>query len=155
MEKLNKVIVGLECCLDEERDCKSSCPYYRDEMGCMDDLMAEALEILRGDSGDWIRLSDLMKFPIRIDHYDKEHGNEHFVYGVETVLEYAEYLPRVEAEPVVHAHWFMRGGRRYCSACGTMACVTRDSDDFWYTVGTKRCPHCGAHMDEEVADGIR
>ena len=47
MEKLNKVIVGLECCLDEERDCKSSCPYYRDEMGCMDDLMAEALEVLR------------------------------------------------------------------------------------------------------------
>jgi len=58
----------------------------------------------------------------------------------------------VEAEPVVHAHWVMRGGRRYCSACGTMACVTRDSDDFWYTIGTKRCPECGAHMDEEVAD---
>lgn len=60
-------------------------------------------------------------------------------------------VPAVEAEPVVHAHWVMRGGRRYCSACGTMACVTRDRDDFWYTVGTKRCPECGAHMDEEVA----
>lgn len=57
----------------------------------------------------------------------------------------------VSAEPVVHAHWVMRGGRRYCSACGTMGCVTRDRDDFWYTVGTKRCPECGAHMDEEVA----
>ena len=55
-------------------------------------------------------------------------------------------------ERVVHAHWIMRGGRRYCSACGTMACVTRDQEDFWYTVGTKRCPECGAHMDEEVAD---
>lgn len=50
---------------------------------------------------DLIRLSDLMKFPIRIDHYDKVNGNEHFVYGIETVLEYAEALPRVEAEPVV------------------------------------------------------
>lgn len=58
-----------------------------------------------------------------------------------------------DVEVVVHAHWVMRGGRRYCSACGTMACVTRDSDDFWYTVGTKRCPDCGAHMDEEVTNG--
>lgn len=66
--------------------------------------------------------------------------------------EVIEDAPAVEAEPVVHAHWVMRGGRRYCSACGTMACVTRDREDFWYTVGTKRCPECGAHMDEEVAD---
>lgn len=145
MEKLNKVIVGLECCLDEERDCKSSCPYYRDEMGCMDDLMAEALEILRGDSGDWIRLSDLMKFPIRIDHCDKENGNEHFVYGVETVLEYAEYLPRVEAESVVHAHWIEHndelGLSVECSACHIETCGK-----------SPRCPVCGAHMDEEVTE---
>jgi hypothetical protein len=147
MKNLNKVIAGLECCLDEERDCKSNCPYYRDEMGCMDDLLAAALEILRGDSGDWIRLSDLMKFPIRIDHYDKEQGNEHFVYGVETVLEYAENLPRVEAEPVVHAHWELGDviGLCKCSACG------------WPDNQTEcrlRCSYCGAHMDEEVADGI-
>lgn len=67
------------------------------------------------------------------------------------VAEVMEGALAVEAEPVVHAHWIMRGGRRYCSACGTMACVTRDREDFWYTVGTKRCPECGAHMDEEVA----
>lgn len=47
MENLNKVIAGLECCLDEERDCKSNCPYYRDEMGCMDDLLVAALEVLK------------------------------------------------------------------------------------------------------------
>lgn len=42
----------------------------------------------------------LNKFPIRLDHYDKEHGNEHYVFGIETVLEYAEYLPTVDAVPV-------------------------------------------------------
>lgn len=47
-------------------------------------------------SEKYIALSDLMKFPIRRDHYDKEHGNENFVYGIETVLEYAEYLPVIE-----------------------------------------------------------
>ena len=36
-----------------------------------------------------------MKFPIRLDHYDEEHGNPHFVYGVESVLEYAEHLPAI------------------------------------------------------------
>ena len=48
-----------------------------------------------------IRLGDLMKFPIRIDHYDRENGNEHFVMGIESVLEYAENLPTVDAVEVV------------------------------------------------------
>ena len=40
----------------------------------------------------YIKLEDLMKFPIRLDHYDKEHGDVNFIYGIETVLEYAENL---------------------------------------------------------------
>jgi hypothetical protein len=47
----------------------------------------------RREDGKYIRLEDLKQFPIRKDHYDKEHGNEHFIFGVESVLEYAEYLP--------------------------------------------------------------
>ena len=37
-----------------------------------------------------IDADELNKFPIRIDHYDKEHGSEDFVLGIESVLEYAE-----------------------------------------------------------------
>ena len=44
----------------------------------------------------YIKLEDLMKFPIRLDHYDKEHGSKDFIYGIETVLEYAENLPVIE-----------------------------------------------------------
>ena len=72
-------------------------------------------------------------------------GNEHFVYGVETVLEYAENLPRVEAEPVIHAHW---DSEHRCSACGAEA-ISHDLDEetrAWYA--TRRCPDCGAHMDD-------
>lgn len=47
-----------------------------------------------------IDAAELSKFPIRLDHYDKEHGNEYFVLGIESVLEYAEYLPTVAAVPV-------------------------------------------------------
>lgn len=42
---------------------------------------------------EYIELEKLMAFPIRIDHYDKEHGNVHFVLGIECVLEYAQDLP--------------------------------------------------------------
>ena len=47
-----------------------------------------------------IDADELNKFPIRLDNYDKEHGNEHYVFGIEAVLEYAEYLPTVAAVPV-------------------------------------------------------
>lgn len=47
-----------------------------------------------------IDADELNKYPIRLDHYDKEHGSEVFVLGIESVLEYAEYLPTVDAVPV-------------------------------------------------------
>lgn len=40
-----------------------------------------------------IDLDELMKFPIRSDHCDKEHANPYFIDGIETVFEYAEQLP--------------------------------------------------------------
>lgn len=42
----------------------------------------------------------LKEFPIRANHCDKEHANEHFLNGIETVLEYAAQLPTVDAEVV-------------------------------------------------------
>lgn len=70
--------------------------------------------------------------------------------GVNLALEILAKAPLVEAEPVVHAHWIpcgqiIYGGwnryNHYCSHCGI-----RGHTDF------KRCPECGAHMDEEVAE---
>lgn len=50
---------------------------------------------------EYIEKGTLMRFPIRRDHCDKEHANEHFINGIETVMEYAENLPAVDAVPVV------------------------------------------------------
>ena len=65
-----------------------------------------------------------------------------------SVAEIVESVPGVEAEPVVHAHWGLRdlcgdgcSLIPYCSNCG-------EHDG----VGYERCPHCGAHMDEEVSE---
>lgn len=65
----------------------------------------------------------------------------------------------LEAEPVVHAHWFLTEPEFLdCSACGTayytgMETWSDAQSHLEYAGGPKRCPHCGAHMDEEVADG--
>lgn len=69
-----------------------------------------------------------------------------------TVQYVLSHAPTIEAEPVRHGRWIMRGGKRYCSYCNKRACVTRDREDFWYTVGTEYCPTCGAIMDGGVSD---
>ena len=60
----------------------------------------------------------LQEFPIRANRCDKEHDKTHFINGIETVLEYAEQLPTVDAEVVVRCkdckHEF--GGS--CIICG-------------------------------------
>lgn len=69
----------------------------------------------------------LQEFPIRANHCDKEHANTHFINGIESVMEYAEHLPTVDAEVVVRCkdckHEF--GGS--CILCGFQK---RKPDDF-------------------------
>lgn len=76
---------------------------------------------------EYIEREALMKFPIRRDHCDKERANEHFINGIETVLEYAESLPAADVAPVVRCkdckHEF--GGS--CIICGFQR---REPEDF-------------------------
>lgn len=95
---------------------------------------------------EYIERAELMKFPIRIDHYDKEHGNVNFVYGVETVLEYAKNIPAADVAPVVHGRWVAKptmyrhpnARNYYCSECRYEPTETKEF-----------CPNCGARMDGE------
>ena len=100
---------------------------------------------------EYIEREALMNFPIRIDHYDKEHGNEHFVLGIETVLEYAENLPAADVVKVRHGMWkhskeVFSTGRIYhrwtCSLCGRTIVrrFKEEIEDLPYC-------HCGAKMD--------
>ena len=112
------------------------------------EMAATATEIAataRKVDGDLVRRSDVLKYPLRRDTCDKKNANPHFINGIESVMEYVETLSTVDAEPVIRAHW-TRDNR--CSACGEKPCY----DECEYHKG-KRCPKCGAHMDDEVADG--
>ena len=94
----------------------------------------------------YINLEELMKFPIRRNHYDKEHGNEHFIYGIETVLEYAESLPAADVTQVRPGRWKCHGdcGVTECSACGWS--IEEYVGDYAY------CPNCGAKMKGKVSE---
>lgn len=93
---------------------------------------------------EYIDREELMKFPIRRNHYDKEHGNEHFIYGIETVLEYAENLPAADVAPVVHGRWECG---KPCPICGEDRFKRIDAD-IWSDWEPPYCPNCGAKMDE-------
>ena len=78
-----------------------------------------------------IDLEELLKFPIRIDHYDKVNGNEHFVLGIETVLEYAENLPTIE-----QPKWIPVSERLPESNTSVLVADTRvDYVSFWVYAG--------------------
>ena len=49
---------------------------------------------------EYVKRAAIMEFPIRKDHCDKERANEHFIFGIESVLEYAENLPAADVVPV-------------------------------------------------------
>ena len=96
---------------------------------------------------EYIDKEALRRFPIRLNHYDKEHGNEHFVLGIESVLEYAESLPSADVEEVRHGKWVpilaINGHTYYdCSVCGRQVDTIRKQNP------TKIFPycHCGAKM---------
>jgi hypothetical protein len=156
MEKLNKVIKDMTCCVSGK--C-AECSYGEVELdGCCEELIAVALSVIRSlekkyatavemaatatelaakyrrTDGDLISRSDVLKYPLRRDTCDKKNANPHFISGVESVMEYVEALPSAEAEPVVHAHWEdMYGGKyanpRYrCSACKEKALYKLEQD---------------------------
>lgn len=117
---------------------------------------ANAVNTVRGTRkkvltiAEYIERGALMQFPIRRNHYDRKNGNEHFINGIESVLEYAENLPAADVAPVRHGRWLQKKhkifGNAYdyvCSECGCDYALA----EYNY------CPNCGAKMDGGVENG--
>ena len=128
MEKLEKVVAGLSQCHRDlrYRDC-DVCPYGQAGRECQVYLMEDALTVI----ADLETRLELLRTELA-EERDRS----------------ARWLR--ESDPVVHAHWEQYtdedecwGDLSYfrCTACGTVELT-----------GRKRCPECGAHMDEEATD---
>ena len=80
-------------------------------------------------------------------------GKFTFIDAIDTsadVQKVIQKIPAVDSEPVRHAHWICKeeGTVKYfprCSVCN-MQVPMEASGNY------KRCPYCGAKMDEEVQD---
>lgn len=86
----------------------------------------------------FVRLADLQKFPIRENHYDREHGNENFIFGIETMFEYIDTLPKYEiavrSEGVVAKD----------TLCKALECCTMPKDG-----GTCPCDSCPRDYEDD------
>ena len=104
---------------------------------------------------DYIEREAALAYPIRKDKCDRKHANEHFILGIESVIEFVENLPAADVAPVRHGRW-IEDERTYpgpglknnlCSACGEVAGAWKEGLE----PGRKwaYCPNCGARMDKE------
>ena len=96
----------------------------------------------------YIKLEELMKFPIRRNRYNKEHGND-FVSGIEMVLEYAKNIPAADVAPVRHGRWIDKGEYAVCTECGGRSGTQYEGVEP-IPLMTQFCPNCGAKMDGEL-----
>lgn len=87
---------------------------------------------------EYIERAAVLSYPIRADHCDKKNANEHFIFGIESVMEYVENLPAADVVEVRHARWIKHEGYDECEACHAKAIY-----------GSNYCPSCGALMDKE------
>ena len=98
---------------------------------------------------EYIEREAVLQFPIRKDHCDKEHANKHFIFGVESVMEYVENLPADDVAEVRHGRWIRQPSEingldvEFCSECGQ---GMNERNQFW---NAKYCPNCGARMGKE------
>lgn len=76
---------------------------------------------------------------------------------LQSIREFVNNRPGVDAEPVRHAQWKAANRRGtlcdtyVCSECGNMV---MQAEGYTYSCTFNYCPHCGAKMDEEdMKDG--
>lgn len=81
---------------------------------------------------------------------DYQHEGEDWSVGVIIAQSAVQDAPTIEAVPVVHAEWKMRGGKLYCTNCGKKALEEKDRDDWYGCERSNFCPHCGADMRKKV-----
>ena len=92
----------------------------------------------------YIDREKLRMYPLRREFCDKENANPHFIYGVESLMEYVEGMPAADVAPVVHGMWAHLGGDEWCClVCGFV--ITTEGS--WDKPTKKYCEDCGAKMD--------
>lgn len=101
----------------------------------------------------YISLTDVMAYPLRRGRCH-ENANQHFINGIEFVMEYVEDLPTADVAPVWHGYWRKVVGTRYCGIRKDGNPIYRESYSYYCSncdrgiiVRERYFPRCGAKMD--------
>lgn len=139
MEKLDKVIAGIEKCWFGDDVC-GGCLYAGSaDDGCGRNLERDTLEVLKELSADNQRLRDMWADAVlELSRVQQERD----------FLVSSGGRAGTEYEPVVHAHWEWKDlhGDGLLTLCCSNCLGTDGARET-----AKFCPECGAHMDEEAA----
>ena len=94
---------------------------------------------------EYIEREAVLAYPIRKNHCDKKNANEHFIFGIEGVMEFVEDLPAADVVPVRHGRWndinptVLNPGVNWVCRCSLCGCPQDYKHNY--------CPNCGALMD--------
>ena len=96
-------------------------------------------------------MMDLISREAFLEHWNKEYRHQ---YANDMIKIAIANFPATEAEPIVNALWKKRVGHGVywyaCSECDTDVPKDRWGNDYF----SRRCPHCGAHMDFESEETV-
>ena len=93
---------------------------------------------------EYIKREDLTAYPFRRGRCH-ENANEHFINGIESVMEYVDDLPSADVAPVRRGKW--EDGNPICPVCGEDKFKDLDAD-IWSDWKPDYCPNCGAIMSK-------
>ncbi len=101
----------------------------------------------------YIDADKVLQYPLRRDYCDKEHADPHFINGVESVMEYIEYLAEEEptdVQEVKHGIWEYDKEASIPHIERIYRCSVCHKGEAWgETEKTPYCPECGAKLDGE------
>lgn len=83
-------------------------------------------------------------------HFETD-DKEKYLYMQKQARKCIDNAYTTDVVPVVHAHWeTVRTRKKRCSNCHAPKPYRKDKRGYCLVWDSKRCPNCGAKMDEEV-----
>lgn len=87
---------------------------------------------------DYIEREAVLAYPIRKDKCDRKHANKHFIFGIESVIEFVENLPAADVAPVVRCSQCVQYEDNGYHFCNKWEHILPDDLEFFCAFGERK-----------------